>query len=54
MFIPITFLRGVTLFYDENSKNEMKEFCMRIKEHRNWNKLGRFNVKLMRIRSSKV
>lgn len=54
MFIPITFLKGITLFYDENSKNEMKEFCRRIKEQRNWNKLGRFNVKLMRIRSSEV
>ena len=49
MFIPIKYLTGITLLYDDNTKKEMKVLSKRIKDIRNWNKLGRFNVKIMRI-----
>lgn len=51
MYIPMTFLTGITLLYDDNSKTEMKELGKQIKQYRNWNKLGRFDVKLMAIRN---
>lgn len=51
MYIPIAYLTGITLFYDDDTRDEMKVLSRRIKDLRKWNKLGRFNVKLMRIRS---
>ena len=51
MYIPMTFLTGITLLCDDNSKTEMKELGKQIKQYRNWNKLGRFDVKLMAIRN---
>lgn len=50
LHIPITFLTGITLFYDDNSKGIMKNYCKQIKEMRKWDRLGPFNVKLMKIR----
>lgn len=50
MFIPIKYLTGITLLYDDKTKGEMKVCCRRIKELRDWNKLGRFNVMMRRIR----
>ena len=50
MYIPIAYLVGITLFYDDTTRAEMKELGKQIKQYRNWNKLGRFDVKLMRIR----
>lgn len=40
-------LRG---YKDEKTKEEMKGCCRRIKELRDWNKLGRFNVMMRRIK----
>lgn len=51
MNVPITYLTSITLFYDDTTRAEMKELGKQIKQYRNWNKLGRFDVKLMRIRS---
>lgn len=51
MFIPIKHLTGITLLYDDKTKDEMKVLCRRIKELRDWNKLGRFDVKIMKIRN---
>ena len=51
MNIPITYLTGITLFYDEDSKNAKKELGNQIKQYRDWNRLGRFDVKLMKIRN---
>ena len=50
MFIPTAYLTGITLLYDNNTKEEIKALSKRIKDLRNWNRLGRFNVKLMRIK----
>lgn len=50
MYIPIKNLTGITLLYDDKTKGEMKVCCRRIKELRDWNKLGRFNVMMRRIR----
>lgn len=50
MFVPIKFLTGITLLYDESSKKEMKMLQKKLKNCRDWNKLGRFNVKMMKIR----
>jgi hypothetical protein len=49
MFIPIKHLTGIALLYDDNTKEEMKVLSKRIKDIRNWNRFGRFNVKIMRI-----
>lgn len=51
MYIPIAYLTGITLFYDDDTRDEMKVLSRRIKDLRKWNRLGRFNVKLMQIRS---
>lgn len=48
LHIPITFLTGITLFYDDNNEEEMKSMCKQLKNIRNWDKLGRFKVKLMK------
>lgn len=50
MFVPIKYLTGITLLYDENSKETMKRFQRGLKNYRNWSRLGRFNVKLMKIK----
>lgn len=49
MYIPIAYLTGITLFYNDNTKEDMNVLSKRIKDLRNWNRMGRFNVKLMRI-----
>lgn len=49
MFIPIKHLTGIALLYDDNTKEEMKTLSKRIKDIRNRNRLGSFNVKIMRI-----
>lgn len=50
MFVPIKYLTGITLLYDESSKETMKRFQKELKDFRNWNRLGLFNVKLMKIK----
>ena len=50
MFVPIKYLTGITLLYDESSKKTMKKFQKELKNYRNWNRMGRFNVKLMNIK----
>ena len=49
MLVPIKYLTGITLLYDESSKEAMKGLQKELKEYRNWNKLGRFDVKRMKI-----
>lgn len=50
MFIPIKYLTGITLLYDEGTKEEMKVLLKSLVNYRDWNKLGRFNVMIRRIR----
>ena len=50
MYVPFKYLTGITLLYDENSRETMKRFQKELKNYRNWNRLGRFNVKLMKIK----
>lgn len=49
MLVPIKHLTGITLLYDDGTKEEMKILIRIIKDLRNWNRLGRFDVKMRRI-----
>ena len=51
MYIPIKNLTGITLLYDDKTKEKMKARQRCLKNCRDWNKLGRFDVKMMKIRS---
>lgn len=51
MFVPIKYLTGITLLYDDKTKEEMKAQLKCLRNFRDWNRLGRFNVKMMKIRS---
>ena len=46
LHIPITFLTGITLFYDDNNKEEMQFFCKQLKNLKRRDEFGQFNVEL--------
>ena len=50
MFIPVKHLTGITLLYDDETKEEMNVLQKSLKNYRDWNKLGRFNVMMRKIK----
>ena len=44
--IPLTFLTGITLFYDDNNMEEMKDLCKKIKNITQKDWLVQFNINL--------
>lgn len=49
MHIPITYLTGITLFYDDNTKQKTIDLEKNIMHYINKNNLGQFDVKLKKI-----
>ena len=49
LLLPIKYLTGITLFYDDTTKREMKDRRQQLKRWKKMNRSGDFDTKLMKI-----